>query len=277
MGEAVSHVTAPSTVRLWLRLTPLHLFALVALAGCIAGGFWQFSAYEVRQGDAVRTSAAASPVPIQEVWGRGQPFSADLQDRRVSVAGRFAPADQQFWVRGQISGGRTWLVAPFLVDGSDGALLVVRGRVDAPQRQLPPVPPGELTLGVILQPSQGGGAPLDADRVTNTITTPSLLNELPQQLWSGYALLDSRSGSAGSDAPPPGIGDGVDPPDPDVSWTVGLKNLAYALQWWVFAVFAVVMWWRICRDQVQEAREHHAVASAPADHDSDHPADTLAP
>lgn len=274
MGPAVGHDAAPSTARLWLRLTPLHLFALVALAGCIAGGFWQLSAYEVRQGDAVRESAAAPSSPVEEVWGLGRPFSADLQDRRVSVEGRFAPADQQFWVRGEISGGRTWLVAPFLVDGSEGALLVVRGSVDAPQA-LPPVPTGDVGLRVVLQPSQGGGLPLDGDRVTTSITTPSLLNELPLRLWSGYGLVQQSGGDAGGGGVTPRFGDVVEPPDPDVSWTVGLKNLAYALQWWVFAVFAVVMWWRICRDQVEEARARHAAPTSGAG--ADHPADSLAP
>jgi len=269
----VTPAARPSTARLWLRLTPLHLFALVALAACVAGGFWQLGAYEARQGDAARESAAEAPAPIVDVWGLGEPFRAELQDRRVTVDGRFAPAEQQFWVRGQLSGGRAWLVAPFLVDGADGALLVVRGSTDAP-RALPPVPDDRLSLSVVLQPSQGGGQPLDADRVTTSITTPSLLNELPQRLWSGYGLLESRAAYGDGD-PAPGFGERVDPPDPDVSWTVGLKNLAYALQWWVFGLFAVFMWWRICRDQVDEARARHD-ATEPVRAD-DQPADNLAP
>lgn len=272
MGPAAGHDATPSTARLWLRLTPLHLFAVLAVVLCVLGGFWQLGAYDARQGDAARKSAAAAPAPIDEVWGIGRPFAADLQDRRVTVQGRFAPADEQIWVRGPISDGRAWLVAPFLVDGSEGALLVVRGSADAPGA-LPPVPSGEVSLGVVVQPSQGGGLPLDADRVTTSITTPSLVNELPYRLWSGYGLVQDWSGYAGAGDATPGYGTPVDPPDPDVSWTVGLKNLAYALQWWVFAVFAVALWWRMCRDQVEEARLRHAGASV----DDDHPVDSLAP
>ncbi len=267
MPEPAAATSPPSTARLWLRRTPLHLFAVVAVARCVAGGFWQLGAYESRQGDAARESAAAAPAPVEQVWGLGRPFAADLQDRRVTVQGRFAPADQQVWVRGEISGGRTWLVAPFLVDGSDGALLVVRGSTDAPG-ELPPVPSGDVNLGVVLQPSQGGGLPLDADRVTTSITTPSLVNELPYRLWSGYGLVQPAGDGAAVV-----VGDAVQPPDPDVSWTVGLKNLAYALQWWVFAVFAVALWWRMCRDQVEEARERHTTARRP----DDHPVDSLTP
>lgn len=268
----------PSTARLWLRLTPLHLFALVALAACVAGGFWQLGAYESRQGDAARESAAAAPAPIVDVWGLGQPFRTDLQDRRVTVEGRFGPVDEQFWVRGEMTRGDVWLVAPFVVDGSDGALLVVRGRADPSAERdaaIPAVPEGRQQLLVVLQPSQGGGSPLGRERTTTAITTPSLLNELPYRLWSGYGLLDTP-------APDGALAQGwtpVEPPDPDVSWTVGLKNLAYALQWWVFGLFAVVMWWRMCRDQVDEARARHDAAppERPADRPDDQPADNLAP
>ncbi len=33
------------------------------------------------------------------------------------------------------------------------------------------------------------------------------------------------------------------------AWT-SLRNLLYALEWWVFAGFAVYAWWRWCRDEV---------------------------
>jgi hypothetical protein len=42
---------------------------------------------------------------------------------------------------------------------------------------------------------------------------------------------------------------------PDVSNTSHLRNLLYAFQWWIFAGFAVYIWWRWCRDQVEMAAE----------------------
>ena len=58
--------------------------------------------------------------------------------------------------------------------------------------------------------------------------------------------------------------DGLAPVDtsvPAVPWTDGLRNLAYALQWWVFAAFAVFMWWRVCADLIAK-RESPAEVSA---------------
>lgn len=241
---------------LWLRLTPFHLFAVLAIAVCVVGGIWQFGSYEDHQGSAVREAEAEATVPINDVWAVGKPFATTLENRSVEVSGRFAPTADQFWVQGDVTGGPAWLVAPFLVaggdssggDSSDGALLVVRGQAPA-AGELPPVPEGEQQLDVVLRPSIGGGSPLDDQRVTSSLTVPSLLNELPHRLWSGYGIVtDGPEGTV-----PTGF-DRVAPPDPDVSWTVGLKNLAYALQWWTFALFALVMWWRMSSDMVADRR-----------------------
>jgi surfeit locus 1 family protein len=40
---------------------------------------------------------------------------------------------------------------------------------------------------------------------------------------------------------------------PDTSFTTGLRNLMYALQWWVFGGFVVFMWWRILREDARVA------------------------
>lgn len=240
----------------WLRLTPFHLFAVVAVAACIAGGFWQLGSYEARQGDAAAEAQTEESVPVDDVWGAGRPFTTDLQNRSVDVTGTFGPAADQLWVRGPQTGDATWLVAPFVVDGSDAALLVVRGAAADPD-DLPavadvPVPTGDVSLTVSLQPSTGGGTPLDAERRTTAITVPSLLNEIPYRLWSGYGIVTAFFAYDAAVAPE-GLTT-VEPPDPDVSWTVGLKNLAYAFQWWIFAAFAVFMWWRMSRDMVAERR-----------------------
>ncbi|MEI2648420.1 MAG: hypothetical protein V9G15_05285 [Dermatophilaceae bacterium] len=37
-------------------------------------------------------------------------------------------------------------------------------------------------------------------------------------------------------------------PPPDLPSGVTLRNAAYALQWWIFALFALWMWWKMVRD-----------------------------
>jgi hypothetical protein len=35
---------------------------------------------------------------------------------------------------------------------------------------------------------------------------------------------------------------------PAASRFTGLRNILYAIEWWVFAGFAVFLWWRLVRD-----------------------------
>ena len=246
-------MTSRAPIRAWFTpgLIGLHVFWAAAVVVCLLGGFWQLGVYESRQGDAVDEAKHDGVVDIGRVWAAGEPFTTDLQNRTVTVSGHFGAAGDQVWVDGPATDGRAWIVAPFQVDGSDAALLVVRGE-QADVGELPPVPDGNLTLTVVLQPSIGGATTLDEARTTSSITVASLLNELPYRLWSGYGIVTD-----GADAPAGATL--VEPPDPNVAWTVGLKNLAYALQWWVFAAFSVFMWWRMVTDQVARSQEPDTV------------------
>ena len=38
---------------------------------------------------------------------------------------------------------------------------------------------------------------------------------------------------------------------PEVSNTSHLRNLLYAFQWWIFGGFAIYIWVRWCRDQLE--------------------------
>ena len=142
--------------------------------------------------------------------------------------------------------GSTWLVSPFVI--GDHALLVVRGEgVRAPASDA-------TELDVVLQPTESGGRALGSDRTTDAISVPALINDLPQRLYSGYGIALTDTGLPL-----------VSPPEPEVPWTVGLRNLAYALQWGVFAAFALFMWWNMASENVAMRR---AEAEAEADFDA---------
>jgi len=215
-------------VKLWLRpsLLGLHVLAVAAVGLCVVMGLWQLGIYEGRQGDA-QDGARQQVEPLAAVWQPGEAFTSDLKDKRVSLEGRFADDD----LRVTRDDGSTWLVTPFVI--GDHALLVVRGEGTR-------APASDATeLDVVLEPSESGGRALGPDRTTNAISVPALLNDLPQRLYGGYGIALTDTGLPL-----------VDPPDPDVSWTVGLRNLAYALQWWVFGAFALFMWWRMATESV---------------------------
>ena len=120
-------------------------------------------------------------------------------------------------------------LSPVIV--GDAAIVVVRGWAPA-VAEFPDVPAGEVTIEAVLQGGEGGGAPFDPKtREIGAVRIPALTNELPYDLYSGFAIsttADVAGGLALADAPAK-----------DVRWTTGLRNLAYALQWWVFGAFAL--------------------------------------
>lgn len=237
-----------TVLRSWLRpgLLGLHLFAIVATVFCILMGLWQLGVYDSRQVDERADRQVVPRVALSGLWGPDDPFEARLNQRPVTATGQFAPAGEQFWVTDQLQDGvrGAWLVAPLLTD-PQAALLVVRGWAPEPG-ELPALPQGTVSIEGSLQIGQGRGDPWDPDlREIGSVRIPALSNELPYDLYSGFAIGTDRDLAGGLDL--------AEVPVQDVSWTVGLKNLAYALQWWVFGAFTVFMWWRMAREQVAAA------------------------
>ena len=237
-------------MRLWLRpgLLGLHVFAVVAVGFCVVMGLWQLGVYDSRQDHERADQQSVPRVDLVGLWGPDEPFEGRLDHRPVRVEGRFAPAAEQVWVTGRELHGRrgVWLVAPVRVASTDASLLVVRGW--APEAgELPAVPAGDVVFDAVLQPSEGSSEPFDpAPRTIGSLSIPALTNVMSGDLFSGYAVGTSSS-----------VTEGLRPvtlPAPDVSWTVGLRNLAYALQWWVFAAFALFMWWRMASENVAMQR-----------------------
>lgn len=208
----------------WLapRLLALHGLAVVAISACAVMGLWQLGVYGAKHEDVSAVARSAPPVPLLDVWGPDDAFTAELAERRV-------------WIRGEFSGhqfrahaaGADWWAAPLRVDETKSSIIVVRG-VAEPDSPAPELPSGTVTFRGLLQPGD------------DVISIPALANELEGDLFSGYALTDAQGITAGLRP--------VEPPDSHVSWTVGLRNLAYALQWWVFGLFAGFMWWRMVTD-----------------------------
>jgi surfeit locus 1 family protein len=213
------------------QLIGLHLLAVLAVVVCVLMGLWQLGVYGAKHEDESAAVRNRAPVELLKVWGPDAPFTADLVDRRVRIHGRFPP-DRFFTVNRP--DGQSWLAATVPVDGTTSAIVVILGHTPDPpsiDRHLP----RRSVFTAVLQPSEPSGDLSMAKRV----------NESHQDLFSGYALLDDPHFTAFKP---------VEIADPEVSWTVGLRNLAYALQWWVFGLFAVFMWWRMSSDLVAVRR-----------------------
>jgi cytochrome oxidase assembly protein ShyY1 len=226
-------------MRRWLTLRALGLgvLALALMAGMGALGLWQLGAYDKHQTESAKSRLAQPPIALDRVLGRDSAFPAAGVGRPVIVRGRYDAADQ-FYVKDPPGAPSKYGVVTPMTTATGSMILVVRG--SSPHLGAP-APAGMVTARGVLQPSEPLASPLNAARVTDGIRIASVLNSMPRDLYAGYVVLTSSS--------PPEKLPPVRPPLPGSSRWAGIRNLLYAIQWWVFAGFVAFMWWRMVRDE----------------------------
>lgn len=232
------------------RWLPLHLLALAAVVGMVLLGGWQL--------DRVRDSArplplpGGPPVPLAEVLAPEQSLPAAAVGRPVTARGRYDAA-RALLVPGRARDGRdgAWSVVPLRTP--DAAMPVVRGWVPA-GAPTPPVPAGDVRVTGRLQPSEAPAVANLPPGEVASVNTPTLASLLEYPIYDGFVL-------AADETPPPAAPLARVAPQPPTSG-LSLRNAAYALQWWLFAGFALFLWWRVLRDGVRpDARRHRPLAS----------------
>lgn len=256
--RTLDHVASPLAPRLW----PVHLLALAAVAVAVGLGLWQWQSWESQREAAARDLTAVDPIPLADALGPDEPFPGAMVGQPVVVAGTWVPAGTVY-VEGRPQDGRdgVWAVTPLEVDGAGGsALLVVRGWAPTVS-DAPPPPTGDAELVARLQPPEGTGE-VDADPTDDVLPQLRIadaIQHVDQDLYGAYAVVADRATPGawpvGERATNPGT-DGLEtvapPEQPEVGALTSLRNLLYALEWWVFAGFAVFLWWRFVRDQRDE-------------------------
>jgi cytochrome oxidase assembly protein ShyY1 len=230
---------------------------VVALGAAIGLGLWQYHAWSAGRAAEARDLSAAPPQALAEVMGGDDPFPGEHLGRPVSFSGEWLGGGTLYVADRRLDGRRGyWVMTPVLVGGS--AMPVVRGWSAEPDA---PVPSGDVEVVGWLQASEGSGAVDDdpADDVIPEMRIPSVVEHVDADLYSAYVVAgELRPASAG----PAGELEPVTPESvPEVSSATHLRNLLYALQWWIFGGFAVYIWARWCRDTGQRSREPERVAS----------------
>jgi cytochrome oxidase assembly protein ShyY1 len=236
-----------------------HVLMLVAVAATVGLGVWQLDAWSAHRAAAQRDLAGAAPVPLTSVMGADDPFPGASLGRPVTFAGSWLPAGTVY-VAGRRLDGRTgyWVVTPVRVSDTGSAMPVVRGWTTRPTA---PAPDGPVEVSGWLQASEADAHDADpTDDVIPTMRVASLTQHVDADLYSGYVV--SRTADSGLAAVPPGS-------VPPVSSTTALRNLLYALQWWFFTGFALYIWQRWCRDQLEADRAARAAADPDPDPDPD--------
>ena len=233
-----------------------HLVGLICVGAATGLGLWQLDAWQAHREAERRDLTSAAPVPVIDVLGPDDPFPGRDVGRPVEIAGTWLPEGTVLIDGREDAEGRAgrWVVTPLTVGGPDDAAVpVVRGWVPATVAAgaVPPPPEGEGEVVGWLQPPEGTGVADEdpGDDVLPQLRTADLVQRVDQDLYSAYVVLDTgatdpaRSGAATEGLEPATL-DQLPPP----GRFTALRNLLYAIEWWVFAAFAAFLWWRYVRD-----------------------------
>jgi len=244
-------ITRGRAVGLWTpRALGLHALVLAALVACAWLGQWQYGRYTSQQRGPVLERPGA-PVAVQSLLRPSTSLPPAAPGRAVTARGHFDGKGQLLLPDRYASGRRGyWLLTPLEVDGG-ATLAVVRGWVPTPDDRAAYPPVGAVTVSGRIQPAEAVDATKD--------------DALPHGQASAASAVELLDSSAGPFYPGLLVAQTVSPtssPAPRAVqlWaragggTAGLRNLAYALQWWLFGAFAVFLWWRALALTENEAR-----------------------
>ncbi len=204
----------------------------------VALGNWQLARHREVQLDNQISSAriVAEPVDLASMLTAAGPSVDSLENRRASARGTFEPADELL-VRNQVNNGTAGfhVVTPFRFDG--GTILVNRGWVplelDTPPIELAPPLDGVVDVELLLRASQprpsfGREEPQGELDVINRIDLDRLDRQFEDlaPVWAQLIVPDEN------DRLPVAL----DTPTFDDNG----PHLAYAAQWFLFALITVV-------------------------------------
>ena len=169
--------------------------------------------------------------------------------------------DGTVYVSGREQGGRDgyWVVTPLAdrLAPTGPAIPVVRGwTADArrrPRRAAGPRPSWSAGCSPPRAPAQVDRDP--SDDVLPQLRIADVIQHVDQDLYGAYAVVADRAAPGdwpvGDAATNPGT-DGLSTARlealPDAGRFTAVRNLLYALEWWVFGGFAAFIWWRWAQD-----------------------------
>jgi surfeit locus 1 family protein len=206
--------------------------------------------------------------PFAEVAAPDVPTEQAATGQRVEVTGTFVPGDTVI-VEGRLNDGASgyWVVAHLEVtDAAPGGLPVALGWTadadsarDAAEQFDASLDAGEAStvVGRFL-PSEApvvpdeGGDPF----AMTTVAVAQLIN-----VWADYDDRPVYFGYVTSAEPAAGL-EAIASPPPEDAMELNWLNVFYAVEWVVFAGFAVFLWYRLVRDAVERERDEAALATA---------------
>lgn len=253
-----------------MMVRPRWVLALIAALAIAAGfallGQWQLS--RAVESTRVETHPTETVVPLEEKAEPAEPIRQTSTGQMVSVTGRWVPGDEQV-IGDRVNGADTgfWVVSHLAVDAAgEPGMPVARGwaadekTARAVAAALAQESTDAVTVVGRLLPTEAPEAPAEgADpHSMTTVSSAALINLWTdfddQDVYAAYLVdTDPATGLVAIDSPPP-------TQEVELNWL----NVFYAVEWIVFAGFAVFLWYRLVRDAYEREQEEESDAAADA-------------
>ena len=253
------------------------VFAIVLSGVFVLLSQWQFG--QSTKSDMPVAAITEEVKPLTAVLKPAEFFPGSAADQKVSATGSYDP-QKQVLVPGRLHGGQKgyWIVSAFAVADAPalagaGAspqtwIPVARGWVADPAEAVPP-PSGTIELTGRLIPSESPVPNTDAGPGrASAVSVAELINIWEVSSYPGFIAADTEmagpidvSAAAGGPLQPLNIG-----PQP-AAQKLNLLNIFYAVEWVVFAGFALFIWWRLVKDdyrrELEDALDEEPQAAEP--------------
>ena len=229
-----------------LRWIVLSVLAFAFAIGCVFFGRWQWTrTYDILESERAQLAA---PIDVALATSTDPGASAEEIGRNVFAIGKYDPARQVFITNRTLGNDvGVWVVSALeLGDGS--SVPVLRGWLPSATSPGAQPPSGQVTVTGLVTPYEkfyaGADPKVPVSMSVETLRTPWGPLTRDGIVW--LTAQDPSSGPAPTPVPPSVVL--ADVPFP---W----QNFFYAFQWWVFAVFAIVLWARWLIMELRARRE----------------------
>ncbi len=218
-----------------LRWFVLSLLAFAFAIGCVFFGRWQWArTYDILESERAQLAA---PVDVSLATSTDPAASTEEIGRNVEAIGTYDPARQVFVTNRTLGNDvGVWVVSALeLSDGS--SVPVLRGWLPSASSPGAQPPSGQVKVTGLITPYETFYAGADP-KVPVSMSVETLRTPWGPLTRDGIVWLTAQLPST-VPAPTP-VPPSVVLADVQFPW----QNFFYAFQWWVFAVFAVVLWAR---------------------------------
>lgn len=241
------------------------VFALAAAAVLVLLSQWQFNTS--LQKDVAPPSVTEKIQPLLDTMEPGEAMLGNIEGQLVATSGHF-DTTKQVLVPSRVQLGEVgyWVVTAFVVDGvtplqgvaatKEVVIPVARGWV-ASTENIPAAPVGNITVegrllnseGPVLTPDLPAGqiSALASAELTNLwdVTTYAAF------IVSHSEMLGGQDVGAATSAELTSITVTATDQNDKVNWL----NIFYAAEWFIFAGFALFLWWRLVADDYRRDQD----------------------